>query len=167
MAVMFDGAGFNAEHLAAKQFNGVLTQEKKHQYADIDLFIQGKDKEWKSVSVKDQLWSSGKYGGIQVELSLCNTRTNKTIDGCFNTNQADYYFWRVSVNNTDSWLVIECSVMQQYVKEHLSSLKAWSTRPNTEEKNRAYGRTYDRATGVVIPVKDVLSLGKVIEVKNV
>lgn len=164
MTVMFDGAGLKAEALAAKQFNGVLTNNKEHQYADIDLFVKGKDNKERSISVKDQLWSSSKYGAIQVELTLCNTRNNKTIDGCFYSSKADYYFWRVSVDGKDSWLVIECCAMQQYVKENMASLKQWSTRPNTEERNRSYGRTYDRAMGVVLPINTIKHLGKVIEV---
>lgn len=165
--VLFDGNGMAAEQIAAKQFSGVLTQKKEHQYKDIDLFVQGKDSEWKSVSVKDQLWSSGKYGGIQVELSLTNTRNGSTIDGCFKSNEADFYFWRVSVDGKDSWLVVDCPSLKAYVEDNIASLKPWSTRPSTEEKNRAYNRTYDKASGVVIPVKDVIPLGKVLEVKIV
>lgn len=167
MAVMFDGAGFQAEKLAAQQFKGILTNKKEDQYKDIDLFVQGKDKEWRSVSVKDQLWSSGKYNSIQIELSLTNTRTNQSIQGCFYTNQADYYFWRVSVDGVDSWLVVSCFAMKQYVKENIESLKTWNTTAKTEEKNRTYNRTYDRASGVVIPLSVLLPLGSVIEVKGV
>lgn len=160
----FDGAGMKAEALAHKQFGGVLATKLEDQYKDIDLFVQGKDKEWRSVSIKDQLWSSGKYGGIQIETSLTNTRNGSTMKGCFHSNEADFYFWRVSVNKADSWLVIDCSHLKSYVKANLNTLKTWSTREATEEKNRTYGRTYDKASGVVIPVTDILSLGKVIPV---
>lgn len=167
MSTVFDGAGFKAERIAQQQFNGVLATKLDDQYKDIDLFIQGKDKEWKSVSIKDQLWSSGKYGGIQIELTLTDTRTMNTMPGCFYANQADYYFWRVSVNGNDSWLVIDCDVMKAYVKQNIETLKTWQTRQATEEKNRTYKRTFDRASGVTIPVVHLLSLGKVLAVKEV
>ncbi len=167
MSTYFDGAGMKAEALAQQQFNGVLATKLDDQYKDIDLFIQGKDKEWKSVSIKDQLWSSGKYGGIQIELALTNTRNMQSMQGCFYANQADYYFWRVSVDGNDSWLVIDCQVMKAYVKQNIETLKTWQTRHGTEEKNRTYGRTHDRASGVTIPVTNLIALGKVLPVKGV
>ena len=166
MTIYFDGAGMKAEALAQKQFNGVLATEKRHQYKDIDLFVKGKDKKWRSVSIKDQLYSSGKYGGVQIETQLTNTRTKATMKGCFYSNEADYYFWRVSIHGCDSWLVIPCSVMKRYVEDNLNTLKTWTTRANTEEKNRAYGRVYDKASGVTIPVLNLLGLGKVIAVST-
>lgn len=167
MSAYFDGNGLQAEQLAQKQFNGVLAVKLEDQYKDIDLFIQGKDKEWRSVSVKDQLWSSGKYGSIQIELALTDTRTQESMPGCFYSNEADYYIWRIDVDGVDSWLFIECSVMKEYVKKNIDKLKTWQTMASTEEKNRTYKRRYDRATGVVIPTAVLVPLGSVIKVKGV
>lgn len=162
MSIYFDGAGLQAEHIAAKQFDGVLTDKLEHQYADIDLFIRGK-----SVSVKDQLESSAKYGGIQIELQTMNTRNGDTRPGCFYTNEADYYFWRVSINDNDMWCVIPCQVLKDYVRDNLGTLRTWQTRHSTETKNRNYGRTYDRTTGVNITTRELVKLGKCTAVKGV
>lgn len=162
MSIHFDGAGMNAEHLAAKQFNGTLTSVLDEQYADIDLHIRGK-----SVSVKDQLESSAKYGSIQIELSMTNTRNDDSRPGCFYNCKADYYFWRVSLNDDDYWCVIETSVMRDYVEQNKQSLRTWQTRHYTEQKNRNYGRTFDRASGVNIPLQSLVKLGKCIAVKEV
>ena len=147
MQVVFDGKGFKAEQIAAAQFNGKLVTDLAQQYKDIDVMIKAKDGSIKSVSVKDQLWSSEKFGGIQ--------------------NESDYYFWRFHTKQYgDSWLVVESSVMKQYVAENASHLRAWATKPATEAKNRSYNRRYDRTEGMVIQVAEAVKLGKLIPVKE-
>lgn len=167
MQIHFDGAGFKAEQLCAIQFNGELTNLKEHQYKDIDVFIKSKTGELKSCSVKDQLWSSGKFGGIQIETKLINTDNGKEQQGCFYTNQSDYYFWRITTAEYgDTWLVVQSSVLKGFVEANKHRLKAWATRPATEEKNRSYGRFYNRTEGLVIPVSEAITLGKLIPVKE-
>lgn len=165
--VIFDGAGFAAEKIAAKQFNGQLVTELAQQYKDIDLIVGAKDGSKKTVSVKDQLWSSEKFGSIQIELNTVNTRTGVTQQGCFYTNESDYYFWRIWTKDFgDTWAVIESSVLKDFVKQNLDTLKTWKTTTKTEEKNRSYGRRFDRTEGVVIKTQDLISLGKLIAVKG-
>ena len=166
-AVYFDGAGFKAEKLAATQFNGTLVTDLQQQYKDIDVMIKAKDGSLKSVSVKDQLWSSEKFGSIQVELKTINTRTGVSQNGCFYTNESDYYFWRIWTKDFgDTWAVIEASVLKDFVKQNLDTLKTWNTTAKTEEKNRSYGRRYDRTEGVVLKTSDLMQLGKLIPVKG-
>lgn len=165
--VFFDGAGFKAEQLAATQFKGQLVTDLNQQYKDIDVLIKAKDGSTKSVSVKDQLWSSEKFGSIQVELNTINTRTGVSQKGCFYTNESDYYFWRIwTKEHGDTWAVIESSVLKDFVKQNMDTLKPWSTTAKTEEKNRSYGRRYDRTTGVVLKTSDIAALGKLIPVKG-
>ena len=167
MQVVFDGKGFKAESIAAQQFNGKLVTDLNQQYKDIDVLIPAKDGSVKSVSVKDQLWSSEKFGGIQIETLTTNTRTGQTMPGCFYQNESDYYFWRIYTKQYgDTWLIVESSVMKQYVAENASHLKAWATKPATEAKNRSYNRRYDRTEGMVIQVADAVKLGKLIPVKE-
>lgn len=159
--VMFDGAGFKAEQLAVQQFGGKLTSLKKHQYKDIDAFIPNRKGTIRSVSIKDQLWSSKKFGGIQLETRLTDTRTGKQMAGCFNTNKSCMYFWRIWTEEYgDTWFIVPVKVLKEYVRKHLSTVKRWSTNPNTESKNRSYNRTYDRAEGFTLMVKDIVHLGQ-------
>ena len=167
MQVVFDGKGFKAEQIAAVQFNGKLVTDLNQQYKDIDVLIPAKDGSVKSVSVKDQLWSSEKFGGIQIETVTTNTRTGQTMPGCFYQNESDYYFWRIYTKQYgDTWLIVESSIMKQYVAENASHLKAWATKPATEAKNRSYNRRYDRTEGMVIQVAEAVKLGKLIPVKE-
>ena len=162
MTVYFDNAGMQAEVLCAKQFKGELTKAKEHQFKDIDLFIQGK-----SVSVKDQLYSSKRFGSVQVELELKSTEKNKTMQGCFYSNESDYYIWRVHTpEKGDSWVSIASEKLKRWVQDNKHSLRKWSTTASTEAKNRSYGRVFDGSSGLVIPLAELINLGRVIKVRG-
>lgn len=164
MQVIFDGAGFKAEKLAASQFNGKLITDKKMQWKDIDAQVTAKNGSKQYISVKDQLWSSEKYGAIQIETKLTNTRTGESIKGCFYTCEASYYFWRIHTKeHGDTWAVISVSKMRSLVLN--GGYKSWRTQERTEEKNRSYNRTYDRAEGVVIPLCDLRQHAQLIPVE--
>lgn len=160
MNITFSKQGFAAEAIAAKQFNGTLVSDLSLQYKDIDMVVKRHNK---TVSIKDQLWSSGKYKAIQIETQLVNTRTMECMDGCFYKNSSDFYLWRVETEeHGDTWLVINTTRLRAYVDAHKASLKTWGTTTATEAKNRSYGRTYDRAEGYVIPLDEVIKLAKAI-----
>lgn len=164
---MFDGAGFKAEQLAQRQFGGELVKNLEMQYKDIDLVLQGKDGSDYSVSIKDQLWSSGKYGGMQIETELYNSSNGKTMVGCFYSNDSDYYLWRLEVKGKDSWFIVKTQVLRDWVEENRSTLVPWKTRPVTEQKNSSLGRYYNGARGLTLTITDaLLSIGKVTEVKK-
>jgi len=157
--VIFDGAGFKAEKLAVMQFGGELVTDKRSQWRDIDAVIETKQGIKASVSVKDQLWSSERYKGIQIEVRLFNSRTGAVIEGCFLKCQADYYFWRVHTPEYgDTWAIVPTEKMKAFVKENQHTLKKWQTQPKTEAKNRSYGRKYDRACGYVITMEQLASI---------
>ena len=155
--IKFDGAGFKAEELVAKQFNAKLVTDKAKQYKDIDAYVKTKKGVVNSVSIKDQMKSSRKFGGIQVETYLTNTRNGKRTEGCFLKCKAKHYFWRVwTEKHGDTWLIIDAGALRRLIKSRRDVLKRWTTNPPTEAKNRSYNRFYDRAEGFTIPVKDVI-----------
>lgn len=165
--IKYDKEGTQAEILCAYQFNGRLTQQLEHQYKDIDLFIQGKDKEWRSCSVKDQLRGTSRgFTSVQIELEQFDSDTGESIPGCFYANQTDYYFWRVFYKGEAQWCVIESSAMKGFVEAHKARLKAWSTGTTTGAKNRSMGRKYNMASGVELELEDMGKLGKWIPVKS-
>lgn len=152
--VVFDGAGFKAEKLAVAQFGGKLLSDKTNQYKDIDAQLPAKDGSMHSVSVKDQLWSSERYGAIQIEMLLTNTRTGASMGGCFAKCEAQYYFWRIWTEEYgDTWAIVQVARMKALVEENKATLKKWTTQEKTEAKNRSYGRSYDRAAGYVVPME--------------
>lgn len=166
--VFFDGAGFKAEQLCVDQFNGKLLSDKANQYKDIDAVIKAKNGSSQLVSVKDQLWSSERYGAIQIETKLTNTRTGSVIPGCFAKCEADYYFWRVWTEELgDTWAIVKVSIMKKFIKDNQDTLKKWKTQEKTEAKNRSYGRSYDRAEGFVIPLEQLKSIAQLKPVEGV
>jgi len=166
--IIFDGAGFKAESICVQQFGGKLLSDKESQYKDIDALIESeKHGSSYTVSIKDQLWSSEKYGCIQIEQKLINTRNNKSDVGCFYKSEAQYYFWRVFTKEMgDTWLILDRNVLKQYLLDNAATLKTWATRPTTEAKNRSFNRYYDRTEGVMIPVTTLLTIGRSIPVSK-
>ena len=161
MQVIFDGAGFKAEQLCVAQFDGVLLSDKVNQYKDIDARITSKQGTKHSVSVKDQLWSSEKYGAIQIEMKLTNTLTGASMGGCFVKCEADYYFWRVWTQEFgDTWAIVPVKKMKEFIKTNAASLKKWKTQEKTEAKNRSYNRKYDRAEGYVVPMEELKKIAQ-------
>ena len=159
--IIFDGAGFKAENMVVAQFGGKLLSDKANQYKDIDASIPAKNGSLQLVSVKDQLWSSEKFGGIQIEMKLTNTLTGATLPGCFAKCEADYYFWRVwTAEHGDTWAIVQVSKMKQYIKDNAASLKKWQTQEKTEAKNRSYNRKYDRAAGYVVPMEELKKIAQ-------
>lgn len=156
-----------AEEIASRQFNGHRVTELNQQYKDIDLIVTGTDNQQYTVSIKDQLWSSGKFGGIQVETQLTNTTTGQSMDGCFLNNDSDFYFWRITYQNKDCWFIVKSSVLRRWVDHNKSSLHKWCTKHNTEEKNKQLGRKFNRAEGFTIRItEELIKLGKAVEVKD-
>ena len=167
MTVYFDGVGFEAEQLCVNQFRGKLLTSKEYQYKDIDCFVKSKQGVKYTASVKDQRSSTKQgYNTIQLELEQVNTRNNKTCNGCFVKNQSDYYFWLVVHNNKEQWCIVKSSVLKEYVKKNKHKLPTWQTKPNTEAKNRKYGRTYDRSKGVLVTIEKLLELGEMKELAH-
>lgn len=165
--VFFDKEGTEAEFLCAKQFNGRLTKQLEHQYKDIDLFIKSKQGDWKSCSVKDQLRGTRRgFTSVQIELELVDTDTQESIKGCFYTNNSEYYFWRVWWNNAPHWCVIPTEELKAFVEKNKASMREWSTTERTEQKNKEYGRKYNRAKGVELELEDMASLGSFLPVKQ-
>lgn len=160
MTVKFDGKGFKAEKLCVNQFRGTLLSAKSFQYRDIDCYVKSKTGKQYTASVKDQTYSMKLgYDTIQLELKQTNTRTNRSIDGCFKKNESDLYFWLVYYNDEVQWFMCESKKLKAYVKENIKSLKTWTTSPSTEQKNRSYKRTYDRSEGVMIDMETLLTFG--------
>lgn len=161
MQVIFDGAGFKAEQLVVAQFGGKLLSDKTNQYKDIDAEVFSKGGNKVLISVKDQLWSSEKYGAIQIEMKLTNTLTGATLPGCFAKCEADYYFWRVwTEEHGDTWAIVQVTKMKTFIKENASTLKKWKTQEKTEAKNRSYNRKYDRAEGYVVPMEELKKIAQ-------
>lgn len=162
--VIFDGKGFKAEKLCAKQFNGRTVSSKAMQYKDIDCYVKMKSGKEFTASVKDQTYSTKQgYDTVQVELEQTNTRTGSKINGCFHKNRSDFYFWLVFYEGKEQWIIINSDKLKKYVRENKKDLKTWCTSSATEAKNRSYKRTYDRSEGVMINISTLAELGQLKE----
>ena len=69
-------------------------------------------------------------------------------------------------NNKEQWCIVQSSVLKEYVKKNKHKLPTWQTAPNTEAKNRKYGRTYDRSKGVLVTIEKLLELGEMKELAH-
>lgn len=166
MTIYFDGAGFEAEKLCVNQFNGTLLSSKEYQYKDIDCFVTTKNNKQYTASVKDQRTSTKLgYDTIQLELELINTDNNKSIKGCFYNNESDYYFWLVQIKDVSYWCIVKSADLKKYVKENLGLLKTWQTTTKTENKNKQYGRYYNRSKGVMVDIETLKRLGELKKLK--
>ena len=165
--VHFDGKGFKAEHVAARQFGGMLVTELALQYKDIDVMVPAKDGSVKSCSVKDSLSGSKAFENVQIELLTINTRNGATQPGCFVKNESDYYMWQVWWEGKAQWVVVESDKLKAFVKTNKARLKFFGTNAKTEAMNRKFGRTYDRSEGVNIDIDVFVKLAdKLIPVKE-
>ena len=141
--------GEKAEHLFVKQFGGKRATDMATQYKDIDIIHkQG------TFSVKEQVWSSGKYGGITVEMFMEDAEGNR-MDGNAKVCEADFYAWGITHNGSAHWLMIKPSALLRLIEEKGYPLK--TTMASTTAQNASQGRKYTKAHIHAVPLKDILS----------
>lgn len=140
--------GEKAEHWFCSQFNGKRFSDKETQLKDIDVATKGYT--W---SIKDQIKSSAKTGNISLEVELVNTRTGKSIAGCFQTSQADCYGWAITYMGKPMWLRMRRSTLYNWALTNKSTLCKVSNTDWVVEDNRKQGRTYDDARSLLVPIQ--------------
>lgn len=158
--VVFDKEGTEAERLCASQFNGTLVNDLTMQFKDIDVLIPSKTKELKTCSVKDQLRGTKKgYDSVQVELLLVDSDSGDSMQGCFYSNDSDYYFWRVWWKGKERWCIIPSASLKEYIEENKESLNTWGTTNATAQRNKSMGRKYNKSSGVELPLSVMNEIG--------
>lgn len=145
--------GEAAEVVFIEQFGGKRLTNLQEQYADKDVIFP---KSGRTYSIKDQIYSSGKYGGITVEMKLEDPTTGETQDGNLIYCEADTYGWAITWNDKPCWLLMHCKMLKKYVEENAKRFPLKSTMTNTTAQNAAQGRKFTKAWIHAIPLKNLL-----------
>jgi len=145
------------EELYIKQFGGSLIKDSRQWEEDADIITP----EGKTVSIKDQLKSSAKYGNIAVEMETSNPDNGDTRDG-----------WMLYINTTGFatlcehpdtkqpiWIRCTPAKLRAYVETHKNNLRKYHLLPYTIEHNRKQGRTFVDGWGYLISVRALLKAG--------
>jgi hypothetical protein len=147
----------NTEILYTKQFGGTHITDSRQWEIDADVLTP----DGKTVSIKDQLASSGKYGNIAVEAQTSNPDNGKTKDGWLHYIGTTGFATLCVHPKTKEAIWIRCTPakLQAFVKQHEKTLRKYKLMPWTIEHNRKQGRTYVDGWGYLISVQALLDAG--------
>lgn len=71
----------------------------------------------------------------------------------------------MQIKDVSYWCIVKSANLKKYVKENKASLKTWQTTTKTENKNKQYGRYYNRSKGVMVDIETLKRLGELKELK--
>lgn len=145
--------GEAAEKVFIEQFGGRRVTDLPTQYKDIDVVFP---KSGATYSIKDQIYSSGKYGGITVEMKLEDPFTGATQDGNLLYCEADTYGWAITWQDKPYWLLIHHSTLKDYVENNSQRFPLKTTMATTTAQNASQGRKFTKAYIHAIPLKNLL-----------
>lgn len=147
----------NTELLYTKQFGGTHITDSRQWEIDADVLTP----DGKTVSIKDQLASSSKYGNIAVEAQTSNPDNGKTKDGWLHYIGTTGFATLCTHPKTKEAIWIRCTPakLQEFVKQHEKTLRKYKLMPWTIEHNRKQGRTYVDGWGYLISVQALLDAG--------
>ena len=147
----------NTESLYTAQFGGTIITDSRQWEIDADVITP----DGKTVSIKDQLKSSAKYGNVAVEVENSNPDNGKTKDGWFRYIATTGFATLCVHPETKGAIWIRCTPakLQAFVELHKSSLRKYKLTPWTIEHNRKQGRTFVDGWGYLISVQALLDAG--------
>lgn len=146
----------NTEQLYANQFGGTLINDKRQWEIDADILTP----DGKTVSVKDQLRSSAKYGNIAIGVET------SAADGRIKPDWFQYIAttgFAILCTHPQTakpiWIRCTPAKLQQWVKDNEAQLRKFNLRPSTVAHNRSQGRTYNNGWGWLVPIQRLLDAG--------
>lgn len=147
----------NTEILYTKQFGGTHITDSRQWEIDADILTP----DGKTVSIKDQLASSSKYGNVAVEMQTSNPDNGKTKDGWMGYIGTTGFATLCEHPKTKEAIWIRCTPakLKAFVKQHEKTLRKYKLMPWTIEHNRKQGRTYVDGWGYLISVQSLLDAG--------
>lgn len=148
--------GTRAEQAFTRQFNATSNVDRRMKLRGIDAILTTDSEEQITVSVKDQEYSSEKFGGITVETKMLNTVTGATRIGNLFASHADTYAWLVSIAGVRHWLVFKAKSLRDYCE--LGGHAEYHTTLESEARNRSVGRVFDRTMGYKFTLDQLLAL---------
>lgn len=147
----------NTESLYTAQFGGTVITDSRQWELDADVLTP----DGKTVSVKDQLASSRKYGNIAVEAETSNPDNGDTRKGWLHYIGTTGFATLCVHPKTKESIWIRCTPakLQAFVELHKNTLRKYNLLPWTIEHNRKQGRTFVDGWGYLISVQALLDAG--------
>lgn len=147
----------NTEQLYVNQFGGETITDSRQWLIDADVLTPDN----KTVSIKDQLKSSEKYGNIAVEAETSNPDNGETKAGWLEYIATTGLATLCMHPETKKPIWVRCrpSELKAFVQQHKNTLRKYKLLPWTVEHNRKQGRTFVDGWGYLISVKALLDAG--------
>lgn len=156
--------GRAAERSVAHIVQGIVTTVANGQNDDIDVIgrkYSKKDNEWKDIgySVKDIKSMTKKLGnraGLILENKLIDSRTNESMLGWAHTSKADWFVYRVWLNDKDQLLFVKKDFITQWTRDNINKCQRKTLGSYEAAANRASGRKYDTTENIILPLNVIM-----------
>ena len=147
----------NTERLYVAQFGGELIRDARQWEIDADVLTP----DGKTVSIKDQLKSSAKYGNVAIGVETSNPRTGAIKPDWFGYIATTGFAILCTHPKTKQSIWIRCTPtkLQEWVKAQSGKLRRFNLQPSVIEHNIRQGRTYVDGWGYLISVQKLLDAG--------
>lgn len=147
----------NTEKLYVAQFGGSLITDSSQWEIDADILLEN----GKTVSIKDQLKASAKYGNIAIGVETSNPKNGAVKPDWFGYIKTTGFAVLCThpVTKQAGWLRCTPEKLQQWVEDNKSSLRKFNLQPHVVEHNIKQGRTYVDGWGYLVSVKRLLDAG--------
>ena len=147
----------NTERLYVAQFGGELINDSRQWEIDADVLTD----DGKTVSIKDQLKASFKYGNIAIGVETSNPNNGKIKPDWFGYINTTGFAILCTHPTTKQAIWIRCrpSKLKQWVEDNKASLRKFNLQPHVVKHNIAQGRTYTDGWGYLISVQRLLDAG--------
>ena len=147
----------NTERLYVAQFGGELIKDARQWEIDADVLTN----DGKTVSIKDQLKASARYGNIAIGDETSNPNNGKTKPDWFDYIATTGFAILCTHPKTRQAIWIRCrpSKLKQWVEQNKTSLRKFNLQPSVIEHNIRQGRTYTDGWGYLISVQKLLDAG--------
>ena len=147
----------NTERLYVAQFGGDLIKDARQWEIDADVLTP----DGKTVSIKDQLKSSAKYGNVAIGVETSNPRTGAIKPDWFGYIATTGFAVLCTHPKTKQAIWIRCTPtkLQEWVNVQSSNLRKFNLQPSVIRHNEQQGRTYTDGWGYLVPVQSLLDSG--------
>ena len=145
------------ERLYVAQFGGTIIDDERQWEIDADVLTP----DGKTVSIKDQLKSSAKYGNVAIGVETSNPRNGAIKPDWFGYIATTGFAILCTHPKTKQAIWIRCrpSKLKQWVEQNKTSLRKFNLQPSVIEHNIRQGRTYSDGWGYLISVQKLLDAG--------
>lgn len=145
------------ERLYVAQFGGTTIDDERQWLIDADVLTP----DGKTVSIKDQLKSSAKYGNVAIGVETSNPSTGEVRDDWFGYINTTGFAILCTHPKTKQAIWIRCTPtkLKEWVKAQASKLRKFNLTPSVVKHNQQQGRTFTDGWGYLVPVQSLLDSG--------